>query len=145
MAKVFMPDLSPGERVVLLQQNAESVRQEKYYKDLTPEELDFKRADLVKNLEHIQNAQEELDEAKRIFKEKAGEKLVINKTLLREVSSRKAQVAGTLYDMMNVDDSTMETYDENGEFVGSRRLTPEEKRGQSRLFVAGSLNKTAEQ
>lgn len=144
MSKVFMPDLPLKDRVLLLQQNADNVRQEKYYKDLLPEELDAKRAELVKNLEHIQNAQDVLDEAKRVFKEKAGEKLVSNKTLLREVSSRKAQVNGTLYDMMNIEDGTMETYDEIGEFVESRRLTPEEKRGQSRLFVAGnSISKAA--
>lgn len=143
MSKQFMPDLPQHERLILLQQNAESVRPEKYYRDLTPEELDAKRAELVKNLEHIQNAQEELDAAKAVFKEKAGGKQLANKTLLREVSSRKAQVEGTLYDMMNVEDGTMETYDDNGEFISSRRLTPEEKRGQARLFVAGSSLKPA--
>lgn len=43
MGKIFMPDVAPEQRKMLLEQNADSIEENEYYKPLTIEDLDLKR------------------------------------------------------------------------------------------------------
>ena len=52
-----------------------------------------------------------------------------NRVRLSEIKTKQTTVEGTLYHIPNYDESMMETFDENGELVSSRRLRPEEKQG----------------
>jgi len=128
MAKIFMPEVSLEERVNILRNNADKIEETTYEKDLSAEDVDIKRETLVDNLIAISGHEEKLDEAKAEFKKAAEPLKQENKKLQREVKYKKEEVAGTLFHMANHDEGMMETFDQTGEFVGSRRLRPDEKR-----------------
>lgn len=139
MSKTFMPELPPDQRLQLLRDNCDSHDETTYYRDLTPEDMDVKREQLSDNLVKLSEFEDELTEIKEEFKGKMNPLKISNKALLTEVKTRKAEVHGTLFNIADHDNGIMETYDENGEFISSRRLRPDEK--QKQLFP---LRKTAD-
>lgn len=138
MSKIFMPEVSPDDRKRLLQQNADSIQDTEYLKALSPEELDIKREQLTENAIKFSELEDEKKEVMREFKEKMDPLSRANKELLTEIKTRQSKVNGILYHMANHEEGMMETYDEGGELVASRRLRPDEKR--QTIF---SLPKTA--
>lgn len=128
MSKIFMPELAPGERKMILQQNADNIEQTEYLKALSPEELDVKRETLTENAIKLSEFEDEKKEAMQEFKLKMDPLAKANKELLTEIKTRQAKVDGTLYHLANHEEGMMETYDENGEMIASRRLRPDEKR-----------------
>lgn len=139
--KRLFADSPPSERIKLLRDNCDSHEETTYYKDLTPEELEFKREAFVENASKLNQMEEELSDIKKDFKQRIDPIKEENKALLVEVRTRKARVTGQLFHMANHEDGMMETYDENGDLVSTRRLRPDEKQG--RLFIAAQA-KTAE-
>jgi hypothetical protein len=127
MAKIFMPDLSAEERLNALRNNADKIESTTYEKELTQEELDAKREQFVDNSIDISKLEDELAEKKKEYKNKIEPIKLINRGLQREVKTKKKEVKGQLFHMANHSDSMMETYDETGELVSSRRLRPDEK------------------
>lgn len=138
--KQFMPDVSPKERLMLLQENAAKVEQTTYQKALTPDELAARREDLADDCIKLNQFEDELKEVKDDYKLKMDPLKTANKTRLLEIKTKQSTTDGTLYHIANHQESIMETYDSEGLFVSSRRLRPEEKQGT--IF---SLGKTADQ
>lgn len=134
MPKIFAPELSDTERLTALRNNADKIEETTYEKELTHEELDSKRETFVDNSIKISNLEEELDEQKARYKSRIDPIKKDNKILQQEVKTKKQKVKGTLFHMANHADGMMETYDESGELVASRRLRPDEKQG--RLYIA---------
>lgn len=132
--KSFMPDVDPQERLRLLRDNCDKSEETTYYRDLSVEELDNKRENLVDNLISISALEDDLDVIKKDFKGKIDPLKSVNKILQTEVHIRKAEVKGMLFHIADHDNSVMNTYDENGDFIKSRRLLPTEKQGK--LFIA---------
>lgn len=139
MSKTFMPELPTEQRLRLLQDNCDSHDETTYYRDLTPEEMDVRREQLSDNLIKLSEYEDNLTEIKDEFKEKMNPLKVSNKVILTEVKTRKAEIHGTVFNIADHDNGIMESYDETGEFISSRRLRPDEK--QKQLFP---LRKTAE-
>lgn len=108
----------------------------KYYKPLTEDELAARREMLTDNCIKLGD----LEEEKKLLTEKIKVKIdplkEENKTLLLECRTRQAQVDGILYHMANHEEGYMETYDENGELLNSRKLRPEEKQLRATLAIA---------
>lgn len=138
--KQFMPDATPKERLMILQENSSKVEQTTYQKSLSADELAARREDLADNCIKLNQFEDELKEVKDDFKVKMDPLKATNKTLLTEIKTKQSTVDGTLYHMANHEDGMMETYDSEGFLIGSRRLRPEEKQGN--IF---SLGKTAQQ
>jgi len=138
MIKIFMPELSAKERTMIMQENAAKVEQTTYQKVLSPEELDARRESLADNCIKLNQFEDELKEVKDDFKLKMDPLRQHNKTILTEVKTKQTTVEGTLFYMANHDDGVMEVYDNDGGFISSRRLRPEEKQGT--IF---SISKTA--
>lgn len=132
--KAFMPDLEAKQRLQLLKDNCDSAEETTYYRELQNDELDVKRESLSDNLVKLSEHEDVLDDAKAVYKEKATPLKLSNKQLLEEIKTRKQKVTGMLYNIADHTAGIMETYDENGDFVSSRRLRPEEKQGK--LFIA---------
>lgn len=129
MAKKFMPELTPKERLSLMQENAAKIENTNYQKTLTPEELAERREDLADNCIKLNKFEDELKEVKDDFKLKMDPLKQTNKRLLTEIKTKQTDVDGTLFHMANHDDGMMEIYDQDGDLVSSRRLRPEEKQG----------------
>lgn len=137
--KNFMPDLDPKQRLQLLKDNCDSQEETTYYKDLTQEDLDVKRESLSDNLIQLSEWEDDLNQVKEEHKVKSKPLKENNKTLLTEVKTRKQQITGMLYNIADHENGVMETFDETGEFVSSRRLRPNEK--QQKLFpVSRAIN-----
>lgn len=132
MSKIFMPEVEPKQRLMLLQQNADHIEETTYYKPLTQEELDLRRENLTDNAIQLSEYEDDKKEMMADFKLKMDPLTKENKKLLTEVKTRQAEVSGNLYYLANHEDGMMETYDENGELISSRRLRPEEK--QQNIF-----------
>lgn len=133
MPKVFMPELTPEERLRILQTNADKVETTTYDKELTEEELIAKREEFVDNSIIVSKLEDELAEKKKEFKNKIEPVKLINRGLQQEIKTKKKEVKGLLFQMADQVNSMMEVYDESGELVSSRRLRPDEK--QTRLQV----------
>lgn len=138
--KQFMPEATLKERLMILQENAAKVEQTAYQKNLSADELAARREDLADNCIKLNALDDELKEIKDDFKLKIDPLKTKNKTLLTEIKTKQTTIDGTLYHMANHEDGMMETYDQEGMLIGSRRLRPEEKQGT--IF---SLGKTAHQ
>lgn len=133
MSRIFMPELPSEERINVLRNNADKIEQTTYEKELTEEELIAKREQFVDNSIAVSKLEDELSEKKKEFKSKIDPLKLINRSLQYEVKTKKSEVKGTLFHMANHDSGYMETYDEAGELVSSRRLRPDEK--QIRMTV----------
>jgi len=110
----------------------------KYLKVLSPEELDIKRETLTDNAITLSEQEDELTGIKAGYKAKMDPLRKANKELLGEIKTKQTQVEGTLYHIANHDSGMMETYDELGSLVSSRRLRPDEK--QATLFNLKAVN-----
>ncbi|MFT3704677.1 MAG: hypothetical protein QM802_20095 [Agriterribacter sp.] len=126
MQQMF-PELSPTERIRAMRDNADKVEETQYYVPLSQEALDSKRELLTDNLIKVSQMEDELAEIKSGFKLKIDPLKTANKTLLTEVKTRQELKEGQLFHFANHVDSMMETYDDQGLQVSSRRLRPDEK------------------
>lgn len=136
--KQFMPDSTPKERLMILQENAAKIEQTTYQKTLSQEELQVRLEDLGDNCIKLSQIDDEKKDVMAAFKLRTDPLTTQNKTLLTEIKTKQTSVEGTLFHLANHDDQMMETYDHDGMLISSRRLRPEEKQGT--IF---SLGKTA--
>lgn len=134
MSKTMFADIPPEKRQQVLADNCDGYETTSYLKDLTDEELDIKRETLTANCIKVFHLEEELKAIKDDFKKRINPLREETRELCEQVETRKEQVNGILFHFADHEASVMNTYDEKGEFVSSRRLKPEEK--QARLFVA---------
>ena len=125
--KMFMPEVSDKERILILEQNADKIETSTYQKNLTEDEKLQRKEILYNNSLKLSDLAEEKKEAIAGFKEVMDPLVADNKTLLSELRTGQVQVTGKIYLMANHETGIMETWDNNGEFVSSRRLFPSEK------------------
>jgi|GEM_PF-3986960 len=131
-----MPELADQQdRVLALQEQASQVENTDYRIALTPEELDQRREQFTNNSIWLKEEADKFNEVKTEYKERIKPKAVENETLIDEIVTRQQKKTGTLYHIAEYESNVMVTYDEAGEWVSERRLKPEEKKGQSRLFI----------
>jgi len=114
-------------RPSVLRDNCVHEEETTYLKDLTPEELDVKRETLHASLSKMFRIQEEAKKQAAAFRDQVKPLSEECHILCEQVDTGKEEVTGTLYDFPDHENSVMNTYDEKGEFVSSRRLTPKEK------------------
>jgi hypothetical protein len=127
--KQFMPDVTPKERMMLLQDNAAKVEVTLYQKILSPEQLADRREDLADNMIKLNIKEDELNEIKGKFKVEMDPLKNKNKELLTEIKTKQQTIDGTLYHIPDYENKTMDTYDQEGIWITSRRLRPEENQG----------------
>jgi hypothetical protein len=127
MEKTMFSDVPAHLRPSILRDNCVHEEATTYLKDLTQEELDIKRESLHANLSKMFRLQEEAKDVAAGFKAQIKPLSEECHLLVGQVDTGKEEVTGTLYDFPDHEASVMNTYDEKGEFVSSRRLTPKEK------------------
>lgn len=127
--KQFLPESTPKERLMVLQESAAKVEQTTYQKSLSQEDLAARREDLADNCIKLNHFEDELADIKAKFKDDMDPLKQTNKRLLTEIKTKQTSVDGTLYHLANHEDGMMETYDNEGFLISSRRLRPEEKQG----------------
>jgi hypothetical protein len=132
----FMPELADHrDRIAHMQQEASKVEETDYRVALTADELDQKREQFTNNSIWLKEEADKFNEIKVEYKDRIKPRATENEGLIEEIVTKQQKKTGTLYHIADFDNSLMTVYDENGDFVSSRRLTPEEKKGQSRMFI----------
>lgn len=129
----YLMELSPKDRIAELRDTADKIEQTSYYRALTPEELDVKREELSEAAIILSDIQQEMKRATAEFKERMKPVKESLSCLISEVKTKQVECEGLVYHLANHELGMMESYDEKGELIGSRRLRPEEK--QPNLFV----------
>lgn len=140
MAKIFMPDADPEERINILRNNADKIEQTDYEKELTEEELIAKREEFVDNSIDVSKLEDELAEKKKEYKNKIEPIKLVNRSLQKEIKTKKRWVKGQLFYMADHVNGMMETWDETGELVSSRRLRPDEKQVRMQVVLPKAAN-----
>lgn len=129
----YLMELSPKDRIAELRDTADKIEQTSYYRALTPEELDVKREELSEAAIILSDIQQEMKRATAEFKERMKPVKESLSCLIGEVKTKQAECEGIVYHLANHETGMMESYDDKGELIGTRRLRPEEK--QQNLFV----------
>lgn len=125
--KIFLPELTESERLLVMEQNANDIEQASYFRALTPDELDAKREQLTNNAIRLSECDDEKKAILQEMKALTDPLIKENKALLLEVKTRHAEVKGKLFHIADYENNYMETYNEAGEMIASRRLRPDEK------------------
>ena len=129
----FRADLPREERIGILQTNAEHIEQGEYWVPLEGEDLDGKREAFANISITVNQLEREKKDFMEDFKARLKEPKEKQEALLEEIDQRQERRNGKLYHMINYEASTMDSYDEDGWLIGSRRLRPDEKRS-SKIF-----------
>lgn len=138
MQKIFMPEVSPEERLRILRDNHDS-ENTTYYKQLTQEEMDLRREQLADNSIQYFEMSEELKTIKAGFKEKMEPLTRDNQQIMQELKTGQAEVEGEIFFVPDYDQNMMETYNSDGELIASRRLKPNERQ-QRMPFIKPAAN-----
>ena len=123
---IYLPNASPKERLQALQSAADKVEKTTYFKPLSEDELNDKREIIADNCIKLSDLSEQKKEAIKGFKDTMEPLQLENTKILGEIRTRMVEKEGTVYHIADFDNKMMETYDENGFLVGSRRLKPNE-------------------
>lgn len=129
MQKMLFANTSVEDIRRILTDSADSVEQGEYLKSLSQEEMDIRREQMVENSIKLSDLEDQLKEAKAEFKGKIEPLSLQNKALLQELRTKQARLSGMLYHIKNEETGMMETYDDLGVLISTRRLKPEEKQG----------------
>lgn len=130
MAKIFMPELTPQERLRILESNYKSENMN-YQKPLTPDEVETRQAGLSKNSIKLFEHNEDLKKIKEDFKKKMEPLVTENYVFIKELKTGHMEVNGEVFMVPDYDSNMMEFIDPAGEMVFSRRLLPEERQLRS--------------
>ena len=136
----FMPELSPQERRRYLEDNCDKREETTYMKDLSKEDLDVKRESLAGILIEVANEEADFELVKAEHNEKVKPKRIEAKLMLQEIKLKKAEVKGVVFHIADQEASIMNSYDEHGDFLGSRRLRPDEKQSRMPYLVKSATN-----
>ena len=139
--KIFLPELTDAERLLVMEQNANDIENASYFKTLTPDELDLKREQLTNNAIRLSDYEDEKKTVLAEIKALCDPLIKENKLLLMEVKTRHAEVKGKLFHIADYENNYMETYNEAGEMIASRRLRPDER--QQNIFNINQQQKQA--
>jgi hypothetical protein len=139
MTKTMFKDIAdPKERIGLLRDNCDSVEETRYTRTLSQDELDVKRESLADNCIEKNRLEEELKRIKSTYKDQIDPITEDNKILCQQIKTRQAEFVGHVFYFADHESGMMNSYDENGELIASRRLKPEEK--QAKLFISPAVN-----
>lgn len=115
-----------------LQAMAHSIENTSYYVNLTQDELDVRREKLTDNFIKISDIKNELDQVTKKLKSEQKPLIEENAELLQNIKTKTEEKSGVLYHVDDQEAGMMNSYDEDGYLVSSRRLRPDEK--QSSIF-----------
>lgn len=127
MEKTMFQDLSPIERLENFQANADGVQEKTYYEELTKEELIRKRAEFSGKSIDIARIKDRKKEAMDNFKAELKPIEIEASSLLSEIKTGHREKEGKVYKMVNLDNSEVGFYSEEGNLVESRPATLEER------------------
>ena len=139
MEKQLLKDVPVAQRATLLRDNCYKVLEdESYTRNLSETELAEKKNQLFERVEKIENLKAELKEIKRDYNERIKSLETDKKELLQVIKFGAERKKGTLYAMDDQDAGIMGLYDEEGNLVMTRPLTPDERQASILTIKTGT-------
>lgn len=132
MEKQILQNLSKKDRVDNLQTMAHSVEETTYYRQLTPSELEVRQEKFIANTMKINDLETKKKSFVATTTSEQKPLKIESVELLQTLQTKSEKVEGVLYHIDDQDEGMMNSYDEDGNLVSSRRLRPDEK--QSSIF-----------
>lgn len=129
--------LNPTELKEFLHSNATSIEEGTYFKNFNEQERQVTQGEFSDLSLNLLRKERELEEIKAKFKAEIKPMKQERDELLSQISHNGEHLEGKLYLFDNQETGMMESYNEMGELISTRRLKPEER--QLRL----QINKTA--
>lgn len=124
--KIFQ-DIPADEREAMLEANSHDTETMPVQKFFTPEDLQDMRTEHVNNNIIIKRANEKLKKAQEEYKAETKKPIDDNTYLLANIRAGYVEVDQQVYLMPDWDNRMMGYYDRFGEFIKSRRMTPDER------------------
>jgi hypothetical protein len=127
--QTYLQSLSMQERIAFFQNNALKIDEGNYVKNLTADEIFTRKDTLAESSIKLSDLNEKLDEIKKEYKVKMKPFKDEIAVLLTEIRHGQTIINGNLYHLANHDEGILESYNSEGEFIGSRKLRPDERQG----------------
>jgi hypothetical protein len=124
-SKLFQ-EVPLDQRAEMLEANAESVGEQTYAKPLTQEELDKERIDFTQKAIEVNALEEELKAVKERFAEELKPMREEMKEMMHTLKTRQRVVKGRVFTLKDFTTGMLGVYDDRGDLISSRRMTPEE-------------------
>lgn len=122
-----MTGMTPSARIKFLKDNAYNIKEGKYFKKFTDEELAAKKDDYVTAASQLADKQDEFKEISAKYKGEIKEMALATGSQLSAIRQRGEYTEGETYMFDDQAEGFMYTFDENGEELERRRLKKEEK------------------
>lgn len=119
-------DLSPEERIEMLDAQADEVTEEQYLRPYEQYELNEKREEYVKMSLQMEQIKQEEDDFRAEMKERKDPLTKEMKRVLGNIKQGGENVRGKLYKIVNQDERTTGYYNEDGLCVSQRKALPSE-------------------
>ncbi len=126
MEKLYQ-DTPDNEREAMLEANCVRPEEKMVKRHFTHTEITDQRKQFLDNCVIIRRAVEKLNIAKDIFKQETSGVSNENEYLLNNIRSGFVEMKQQVYLFDDQEKGVMNYYDSRGEFLESRRLTPEER------------------
>lgn len=120
-------DLSKEERLDHFQANADSVEERTYFEELTSEELIRKRSEFSGLSIDIARIKDKKKEAMDNFKAELKPLEIDANGLLTEIKTGHRELEGRVFKMVDLENSNVGFYTENGNLIEQRPATLEER------------------
>lgn len=119
-------ELSPEERIEMLDAQADEVTEEQYLRPYEQYELEEKREEYVKMSLQMEQIKQEEDDFRAEIKERKDPLTKEMKRVLGNIKQGGENVRGKLYKIVNQDERTTGFYNEEGLCVSQRKALPSE-------------------
>lgn len=120
-------DLTGMDRIRALEDNADETQIKTYEKQLDAETREEVASDLVETIQRVDVLTEELKQINKEKKAVISEEKLRLKEKARELRQGYRTETGKVYILREFAEGMAYEYDENGEFIGSRKLKPSER------------------
>lgn len=133
--QTILKQVHPDERRRYLEDNADKVLEDYYYvRRLTEEELEAVAVKLGHAMVEIAKYnQQKADYLARLKEEMAPYNILV-KEATEVLRTKTEEVTGLAFEFKDLENGMVETYSEEGDLLGSRRMRPEEGENQVSIF-----------
>lgn len=132
MDTVFMPNLSPAERLQIMKDNCDKIEEKSYTKKFTQEEINLQRAELADTYIKINELEVQLAIIKEQFKNDINPLKAHSSRIIGELKAGGKFVTTDVYKFIDYEEEKALTYDPDGMLLEARNLLPEER--QANIF-----------
>lgn len=122
-----LKDLSPTERLSILEGDNAGIEEGNYVKPLDTEETSILQNEMVAVMIKRSMLETEFDTVKKDYKDRIEPLKELIAEALDNLKTRTKQVTGKLYKMIDYDNKAVHFIDVEGNVVNSRMLKPEER------------------